>query len=28
LYHMGKLDLVDKRFIEFLESEVMKWVLF
>ena len=24
LYHMGKLDLVDKRFIEFLESEVMK----
>ena len=24
LYHMGKLDLVDKRFIDFLESEVMK----
>jgi len=24
LYHMGKLDLVDKRFIDFLESEVMQ----
>jgi len=26
LYHMGKEELVDPRFIQFLEDEVLKWV--
>ena len=25
LYHMGKEKLVDPKFIEFLENEVLKW---
>ena len=26
LYHMGREELVDPKFIEFLENEVLKWV--